>query len=146
LELNRCYAAIKSGVHAEAMAEPINELHERINKLNKRLAEIQKEREKALKIPAITEAMVDDIMGKVMAILETTDRQELKAALTHFIERIIIDGQDLTIEWNSFKKPTSRILPVTGAPGGLKVTGKIFKAHLVLDTSCLPRNLKFNAV
>lgn len=27
LELNRCYEAIKSGVHAEAMAEPINELH-----------------------------------------------------------------------------------------------------------------------
>jgi polyhydroxyalkanoate synthesis regulator phasin len=42
LELNRCYAAIKSGVHVEAMAEPINELHERINKLNKRLAEIQR--------------------------------------------------------------------------------------------------------
>jgi hypothetical protein len=63
--------------------------------------------------------MIDDIIGKVKAILETTDRQELKAALTHFIERIIIDGQDVTIGWFSFKKPTSRILPVIGDPGGI---------------------------
>ena len=119
LELNRCYAAIKSGVNAEAIAEPVNELHERIYKLNKRLTEIQIERGKVLKIPDITEAMVDDIMEKVNAILETTDRQELKAALTHFVERIIIDGQDVTIEWNTFKKPTLRILPVIGDPGGI---------------------------
>jgi hypothetical protein len=118
LELNRCYAAIKSGVYDEAMAEPINELHERINKLNKRLAEIQKEREKALNIPAITEAMVDDIIGKVKAILETTDRQELKAALTHFIERITIDGQDVTIEY-TFKKPSTVTGFTTGDPGGI---------------------------
>ena len=101
------------------MAEPVNELHERINKLNKRLAEIQKEREKVLKILEVTEVMVDDILNKVRAILDTTDRKELKAALLHFIERIKIHGQDVTIEWNSFKKPTSGILSVTGDPGGI---------------------------
>jgi hypothetical protein len=63
--------------------------------------------------------MVDDIINKVKVILETTDREELKTALTHFIDRIIIAGQDVTIKWNSFKKPTSRILPVIGDPGGI---------------------------
>jgi site-specific DNA recombinase len=118
LELTRCYAAIKSGVHAEAMATPINELHERINRLNNRLAEVEKEREKALKLPAITDVMVDDILNKVRAMLDTTDRKELKAALTHFIERIEIHGQDVTIEY-TFKKPTTAKVPVTGDPGGI---------------------------
>jgi hypothetical protein len=63
--------------------------------------------------------MVDDIISRVKVILETTDREELKIALTYFIDRIIIAGQDVTIEWNSFKKPTSRILPEIGDPGGL---------------------------
>lgn len=61
--------------------------------------------------------MVDDIMGKVKAILETTDRQELKAALTHFIERIIIDGQDVTIEY-TFKKPTTANVSTVWRPRG----------------------------
>lgn len=139
LELTRYYAAIKSGVHADAMATPINELHERINRLNKRQAEIKREREKALKLPVITDTMVDNILDKVHAMLDTTDRKELKAALSHFIERIEIHGQDVTIEY-SFKKPTTIKVSTDGDPGGLATVGTIFKAHLILDSLIFPRN------
>jgi hypothetical protein len=44
-----------------------------------------------LKLPAITEAMVDDILVKVRDMLDTTDRKERKAALAHFIEWIEVD-------------------------------------------------------
>jgi hypothetical protein len=63
--------------------------------------------------------MVDDILNKVRAMLDTTDRKEIKAALSHFIERITIDGQDVTIEY-SFKKPATANVPTAGDPGGLR--------------------------
>ena len=62
--------------------------------------------------------MVDDILSKVRAILDTTDRQELKTALGYFIERIVIHGWDITIEY-SFKKPATSRVPTTGDPGGI---------------------------
>jgi hypothetical protein len=100
------------------MAAPINELHECINRLEKRLSEIDRERERSLKLPTITESIVTDVLEKPLAILETTDRKELKTALSHFIERILIDGQDVTIEY-TFKKPTMAIVPTNGDPGGI---------------------------
>ena len=145
LEKGRLEAAVKGGVIYEAFADSINELHLRIQKLNKRLAEIEKERERALKLPAITDAMVDDILLKVHAMLDLADRRELKAALSHFIERIEIYRQDVTIEY-TFKKPTTANVSTVGDPGGLPAVNPVFKAHLVLDTSCLPRNFKINGV
>ncbi len=118
LEKSRLEAAVKGGVHYEALADSINELHERIKALNKRLAGIEKERERALKLPVITDAMVEDILLKVHAMLDLADRRELKAALSHFIERIEIDGQDVTIEY-TFKKPSTVKVFTIGDPGGI---------------------------
>ena len=117
------------------MAEPINELHNHITYLNKRLAEIEKERQKTLKIPVVTDVMVDEILLKVRTMLDSTDPKELKTALSHFIERIEINGQNVTIEY-TFKKPSTEIVPTIGDPGGSATTGN-FTAHLVLDTTCL---------
>jgi hypothetical protein len=64
LEKGRVEAAVKGGVHYEALVDCLNELHERIKRLNNRLAEIEKEREKALKLTVITDVMVDDILFK----------------------------------------------------------------------------------
>jgi hypothetical protein len=68
-------------------------------------------------LPAITNAMVDDILTKVHALLDTTDRKELKAALSHFIERIEIQGQDVTVEY-TFNKPVKTGF-TNGDPGGI---------------------------
>ena len=118
LEKSRLEVAVKGGVHYEALADSINETHERIARLNKRLAEIEKEQEKALKLPEISEAMVNDMLQRVHAMLDITDRKELKVALTHFIERIEVHGQDVTIEY-TFKKPSMVIVPTNGDPGGI---------------------------
>jgi len=85
--------------------------------------------------------MVNDILEKTRAMLDTTDRRELKTALFHFIERAKIDGRDVTIEY-TFKKPSTGIVPTNGDPGGSTATGKIFKAHLVLEKYVFPRNIR----
>ena len=82
------------------------------------MADVEKERQRALRLPVVTEAMVDNTLTKVNAMLKTTDRQKLKAALSHFIERIVIDGQDVTIEY-TFKKLFTGKVPTTGDPGGI---------------------------
>lgn len=102
---------------SEVFADSINELHERIKRLENRRLEIIKEREKKLKIPAVTESMVNDILHKVRAMFDITDYKELKVALSHFIERIEIDGRDVTIQY-SFRKPEKNVLP-SGDPGGI---------------------------
>ena len=108
----------------------MNELHERKRALNKRLAEIEKERERALKLPAITEAMIDDVLTRVYAMFELTEHQELKAALARFIERIEINGQDITIQY-TFAKPVSTNVPSIGDPGGIGVARATFQVLLV---------------
>ena len=62
--------------------------------------------------------MVDDILLKVHALLDLADRRELKAALSHFIERIEIHGQDVTIEY-TFKKPTTANVSTVWRPRGI---------------------------
>jgi hypothetical protein len=137
IELNRCYEAIRKGVNADAMAAPINELHEKINRFDKRLAELEKEHEKALKLPAITDSMVNDILEKTRAMLDTTDRKELKTALGHFIDRIEVDGSNISIEWG-FKKPTRQFVPSIGDPGALTAVGT-FKNSFKIPDACFPR-------
>lgn len=57
------------------------------------------------------------MLDQLSTLGETAGQRELKAALTHFIERIEIHGQDVTIEY-SFKKPAIAKVPTNGDPGG----------------------------
>ena len=72
--------------------------------------------EKKLKIPAVTGSKVNDILYKIRAMFDTADRKGLKTASSHFIERIGIKGQNLTIEY-TFKKEVT--LSVSGDPEGI---------------------------
>jgi hypothetical protein len=82
------------------------------------------------------------MLSTVHTMLDSTEPRELKAALSHFIERIEINGQDVTIQY-TFKKPLTANVPALGDPGRSTAIST-FKAHLVLDTSCLPRSFKIS--
>jgi len=60
------------------------------------------------------------LLERLSILGETAGQRELKAALTHFIERIEIHGQDVTIEY-SFKKPAIAKVPTNGDPGGHRI-------------------------
>ena len=86
-------------------------------RLNNRLLEIETERERALKLPQVTEAMVNDLQDTVFRMLDVTNLQELKITLSHFIERIEISGREMTIQY-SVAPPTTGIVSTNGDPGG----------------------------
>jgi hypothetical protein len=109
------------------------------NKLVKRLAEIDAEKAKSLRLPPVTEMMVDEVINNVHSILDTTEPQELKVALSHFIEKIEMNGKETTIFYSVILPVKEKVLNF-GDPGGSTAVGT-FKAHLVLDMSCLPRSL-----
>lgn len=100
IELARFHKAIADGVEAEAVAKPINERLDKKKALERRLLEIERERERALKLPRVTEGMVDSVLAKVHAMLEVTNPQELKTTLSHFVERIQVKGQELTLYYS----------------------------------------------
>ena len=85
--------------------------------LKNKLVELEKQRERELKLPVITESMVDEVMKRVKEIFQLIEPVELKTALSHFIERIEINGQEVTIEY-TFGKHMSGKVSTTGDPGG----------------------------
>jgi site-specific DNA recombinase len=99
-ELARFHKAIQEGVVASAVAKPINELEQKKGELQKRLGEIKRRQERNLKIPAITDAMVDDVIKRVHSLLDDTSPQELKAILAHLLERIEVEGEQLTVYYS----------------------------------------------
>ena len=109
--------AILGGVHPDAVAEPMNELDSKVKRAGRRLAEIQKDRERAMNIPPVTEAMVDAALSKIAYMLTNTNLGELKGTLAHFVERIEVEGEELTFFY-SFAKPVASIMPTTGDPEG----------------------------
>ncbi len=64
MELSRLYQAVKDGIGAEYLAEPINELNARKVKLIDRLDQIQKERDEAMTFK-VTDADVNDVLEMV---------------------------------------------------------------------------------
>jgi hypothetical protein len=87
-------------------------------RLDKRLADIETDRQRGLKLPEIAEGMVDEVVIKVHAMLNVTDPQELKIALSRFIERIEVSGTELTIFY-SMAPPATRIVSTESDPQGL---------------------------
>jgi hypothetical protein len=136
LELGRLEDAIKKGVDPEAFSKSINELLVLKRRLQHRLDEIETERQRALKLPTVTETMVDEVLDQVHSMVDTTDPQELKTALSHFIEKIEVTGSEITIFY-SVAPPKKAIVPTNGDPEGLAVVGTII---LKLADDCLPRN------
>lgn len=118
IELERIRKAVLDGVREEFFTNDVNQRLEKKTQLDRRLTEIEAERQRALKLPEIGEATVNDMLGKVHAMLELTDPRELKIALSHFIDRIEISGNEVSIFY-SVAKPVTQIVPVTGDPGGI---------------------------
>ncbi|MDP2917656.1 MAG: hypothetical protein Q8O16_06990 [Dehalococcoidia bacterium] len=73
IELQRFYDAIANGVMADAASNPINDRRNRKQSLVKRLTEIELEKQRELKIPTVTEAMVNEVLGKVHDLLNVTE-------------------------------------------------------------------------
>jgi hypothetical protein len=70
-----------------------------------------------MNIPPVTDAMVDTALSKIAYMLTNTDPGELKGTLAHFVERIEVEGHELTFFY-SFAKPVAGIMPTTGDPEG----------------------------
>jgi len=119
IELDRFYNSIGSGVNPEAVTKPINDRQDRIKQLERRLVEIQRELERGLQLPEITDEMVNIILSKVRAMFDTTDPQELKTALNYFIEKIIIEGKSVTVHYSVAPQATG-FVSSNGDPGGLQ--------------------------
>ena len=77
-----------------------------------------KEREKTSTIPVVTDVGVNDILRKVRDMFDITDRKELMTALSHFIEWMEINGQDVTLQYK-IMKPTTEIVLSNGDPEGI---------------------------
>lgn len=119
LELGRLEDAIKKGVDPEAFSKSINELLTLKRRLQHRLDEIETERKRTTKLPAVTETIVDEVLDQVYSMIDTTDPQELKTALSHFIEKIEVTGSEVTIFY-SVATPRKAIVPTNGDPEGLR--------------------------
>lgn len=115
VELDRFHKAIADGVMAEAVAKPINERRDKKRMLEKQLAEIEREKQKQLKIPKITEAMVDEVLAKTLSMFDNTDPHELKNTLAHFIDRIELKSRELAIYYSV---APSQCLAVNWRPRG----------------------------
>ena len=83
-----------------------------------RHADLEKQRDRALKIPAVTDAAVDDVRARLGTVLETTEPRELKAILAHFIERVEVEGRRATF-YCTFAEPKGEIVSVAGDPEGI---------------------------
>lgn len=118
LELSRIKQAVLEGVKSEAFADDINLRLDMKNKLVKRLAEIDAEKAKSLRLPPMTEMMVDEVINNVHSILDTTEPQELKVALSHFIEKIEMNGKETTIFYSVIPPVKEKVLNF-GDPGGI---------------------------
>lgn len=116
-----------------AINKRIAERSAELDKLQTRLAELEKERERAFRIPAVTDAAVTDVLSKLNAMLAATDAKELKAILAHFIEKIEIDGTRATFYY-TFAEPRAEIVPTIGDPEGLSAVGtNRYQANLPAD-------------
>jgi hypothetical protein len=78
----------------------------------------EKNSNQALKIPAVTDAAVAEVLLKLQTMLETTDPRELKAILSHFIEKMEISGNKATFIY-TFTEPKTEIVSSNGDPEGI---------------------------
>jgi len=117
LRLDRLVKAVGNGVDLSAAQGRINERSQELQSLKVRLAELEKQRERTLRMPAITDAAVDDVLQKIAAMLDTTDPKELEAILAHFIEKIEISGERATFYY-TFNGPETQNMRLDGDPEG----------------------------
>ncbi|MDD4985271.1 MAG: recombinase family protein [Dehalococcoidales bacterium] len=134
-ELERFYKAIADGVNPDAVSKPINDRMERKLKLEIRLEDIELERLRAANLPAVTDEAVNEMREKICCIFNSPDAQELKNALAHFIEKIEISGNEMTVTY-SFGVSKTGIVPVGSDPRPLKATGTII---LTIPGTVFPR-------
>ena len=99
VELGRFYDAIKQGMKAVALEQPINELSDKKLSLTKRLADLEEQHRKDRKLPEATDKMVTQVLTTINKMLDTTDPDELKAALARFIDRIELRGEDIEMTY-----------------------------------------------
>jgi site-specific DNA recombinase len=118
LKISRLIKAISQGVDAATVQVAINDFSRELKNLRNRLAHLEKERDRAMRLPAITDAAVADVMLKLQNMLETTDPQELKSILSHFIEKIEIAGDNATFFY-TFGEIKKEIVPSNGDPEGI---------------------------
>ncbi len=91
-----------------------------------------------MNIPPVTKAMVDAALSKIAYMLTNTDPGELKGTLAHFVERIEVEGAELTFFY-SFAKPVAGIMPSTGDPEGSVAVG-IMKTRLTAPSALFARS------
>ncbi len=116
LKLSRIWQTVEKGVPApDALIEQRNK---ELTDQRIRFAELEKQRDQALKIPAVTDAAVADVMLKLQTVLETTDPRELKAIISRFIEKIEISGNTATFFY-TFGEAKKEIVPTDGDPEGI---------------------------
>jgi site-specific DNA recombinase len=118
LKVSRLIQAIAAGIDASSVEPAIKALNQESASLKIHVAELEKERSRALRIPPITDVEVADVLGRLHTMLEATDPRELKAVLAHFIERIDITGTQATIAY-TFGEPKTELVPTTGDPEGI---------------------------
>ncbi len=83
-------------MEASAVQVTINAINQRSQGLKVRDTELEKIREWALRIPAVTDAGVADISMKLQTLLETTEPRELKVILMRIFEMVEIAGNTMT--------------------------------------------------
>jgi len=116
LKLARIWQMVEKGVTAPDTL--ISQRNKELSNLKVRYAELERQRDQALKIPVVTDAAVADVMLKLQTMIEVTDPKELKAILAHFIERIEISGEKATFNY-TFGEAKIENVSVAGDPEGI---------------------------
>ena len=119
VELERFYVAIQKGIDADTLQPPIRKLKVQQKQLEAELAEAERERDRRIGTRKATPELVAQVQARLHALLDTKEPKELKAVLHHFIERIIVDGQQLTIRYTIAPDETEMVY-ITGDPGGIR--------------------------
>ena len=96
-QLQRYYKLIDEGLQMEAVAKPIAEKHEQKGRLEKRLSVLEAERERAVKIPVVTEEDVNGAMATVDRIFNNSDPKVLKQGISELIDRIEVIGKEIKV-------------------------------------------------
>jgi hypothetical protein len=96
-QLRRYYKLIDDGLQLEAVSKPIAEKHDLKSRLEKRLSLLEAERERAVKLPVVTDSMVNEVLECVKRVFSTDDPKELNQSISEYIERIKIEGNELKL-------------------------------------------------
>ena len=107
-ELRNYQDAISRGVNPDALAGPINQCYESLNKLNGRLDGIDTNKQPTMNV---SEKAVNQVIEAARTHLNESATEDKKLFLREMLSQVAVTGENLEISY-TFKNPGEKVAPV----------------------------------